>query len=458
MSTLSFCKEFFASHRPAIEHTYLEFLKFPSVSADPAALPHIQACARWLADQFEQRGCTTELWDETGHPVVFASIRSSRPDAPIVLIYHHYDVQPVDPLSEWVSDPFQARIEGQTVYARGAQDNKGQCLFSLYALEALTQAGELPCHLKFVIEGEEEKGSASLMALLPKKRKELAADYAMAIDAGMPRMDTPAITLGTRGLVSFTMTVSGMKQDFHSGLMGGLVYNPLHALAALLASLRNPDGSIAVPGFYDRVRTPSPEMLQRLALTFDEQEFERECGQPATGGEIRYPPLVRCWLRPTLEINGIHGGYGGAGCKTVIPKEAIAKISCRLVPDQDPQAIARLVESFLLAHAPRGVRIDIVIDEGMAQATRASDTTPGFLALERAMRAVWDKSPERVFVGGSIPVVASLGEVSGAEVITWGVGLPSDLVHAPNEHFDFIRLELGLCTLCLAVAEMGNAE
>ena len=456
MPTLAFCKDFFASHRSEIEKTYREFLQFPSVSADPSALPHIQACARWLSAQLAKRGCSVELWEEKGYPIVFGSLRSSRRDAPTVLIYHHYDVQPADPLDEWVSDPFKARIEGQTVYARGAEDNKGQCLFSLYALEALSQLDTLPCHLKFLIEGEEENCSATLIKLLPRKKKQLAADYAMIIDSGMRQPQTPAISLGTRGLVALTATVTGARSDLHSGVWGGVANNPLHALAALLASLRNADGSIAVPEFYDDVRTPSPKKLRHLALDFDEREFTSEFGQPAAGGEACYPPRVRNWLRPTVEINGIHGGYGGPGSKTVIPREAIAKITCRLVPDQDPKKIARLVKKFLLAEAPRGVTVDVAIHDGGGRATRASDTTPGFLSLERAMTAVWNRPPEKIFDGGSIPILAYIGDVSGAEVITWGVGLPSDLVHAPNEHFNFTQIELGFCTLCLAIAEMGR--
>ena len=456
--TLSFFKAFFANHRSAIENAYIEFLKFPTVSADPAALPNVQACARWLADRLKASGCSVELWKENGHPIVFGSLRSPNPDAPTVLIYHHYDVQPVDPINEWTSDPFQPRIDGQTVYARGAQDNKGQCLYTLCALEALTQLKTLPCHLKFVFEGEEESGSATLITMLPQKREQLKADYAMIIDSGMRQSQTPAVSLGTRGLMALTVTVTGTKQDLHSGVLGGLAYNPLHALVSLLASLRNPDGSIAIPGFYEEVRMPSPEEISHLALTFDEQEFEREYGQKATGGETKYPPLVRNWLRPTLEINGVHGGYGGAGSKTVIPREAIAKISCRLVPDQDPLKTAQLVKDFILSHAPQGVTVDVKIHEGGGRATRASDKAPGFLALERAMKTVWNKTPERIFDGASIPIIAYIGDASGAEVITWGVGLASDLIHAPNEHFDFTRMESGFCTLCLAIVEMGQGK
>ena len=458
MPTLAFCKQFFAAHRPDIEKTYREFLRFPSVSADPSALPKVQACAKWLAAQLSQRGCSVELWEEKGHPILFGSLRSSRRGAPTVLIYHHYDVQPADPLEEWKSDPFEPRIEGETVYARGAEDNKGQCLFSLYALEALRQLDTLPCHLKFLIEGEEENGSATLLKLLPKKEKQLKADYAMVIDTGMRQLQKPAICLGTRGLISLTATVTGARQDLHSGVWGGLAYNPLHALAELLASLRNADGSIAIPGFYDDVRMPSAKELRHLALKFDERAFAREWGQPANGGEVGYPPCVRNWLRPTLEINGIRGGYGGPGSKTVIPREAIAKLSCRLVPDQDPKKIARLVKKFLLSRVPRGVTVDVTIHEGGGAATRSSDTSPGFKALEQAMTAVWGLPPEKILDGASIPIIGSLGAASGAEMLTWGVGLPSDLIHGPNEHFSFRQIELGFCTLCLTIAEMGHRD
>lgn len=457
-TTLQWFKDHFRKHHSSIQDEYIEFLRFSSISADPTMRPQLRACANWIADQLKASGCSVELWNSDDAPIVFGSIRSSNPTAPTVLIYNHYDVQPVDPIDEWDSNPFEPKIEGETVFARGAQDNKGQCLYVLRALQALKEFGDLPCHLKFVIEGEEENGSAALINLLPLKQKHLQADYGLVIDAGIRRRDTPAINLGTRGLISLTVTVTGTKHDLHSGLQGGLAYNPLHALVAILSSLRNPDGSIAVPGFYDSVKTPTPSELEHISLAFDEAEWKKEFGQTPTGGETALPPLVRNWLRPTLEINGVHGGYGGKGSKTVIPREALAKISCRLVPDQDPTTIAKLVKACILSRAPQGVSVDVLIHEGGGNATRAYDTTPAFLALEQAMIKVWGKKPERIFDGASIPIISLLGKASGAEVVTWGVGLDTDQIHAPNERFDFSRMEKGFLTLCLAIIEMANAS
>jgi acetylornithine deacetylase/succinyl-diaminopimelate desuccinylase-like protein len=454
---VEFFKKYFEENLSTIEKDYTEFLRFQTVSSDPTSLPHHCACANWLENRLKACGCTVEQWKgEISPPIVFASLRCSNPNAPTVLLYNHYDVQPVDPLKEWINNPFEARRENDIVYARGAQDNKGQCLYVLLALEALAKMQQLPCHIKYLIEGEEENGSASLTKIIKTKNKELAADFAMVIDAGMRNPELPAINLGTRGLVCLTVEIKGTTQDLHSGCEGGLAYNPLHAMASLLASLHHPDGSIAVPGFYDEVRMPSGDELSDLAITFNEKAWEHQFGQPPTGGETAFPPLVRNWLRPTLEINGIHGGYGGPGSKTVIPKEAIAKISCRLVPDQDPVATAKKVQSFILSSAPKGVTVTVTIHEGMGKATRASSSLPGIQALAKSLAQVWDKKPEFILDGASIPIISLLQEVSGGEVITWGVGLPTDHIHAPNERFDLARMERGFATLCVCLGLIGK--
>jgi acetylornithine deacetylase/succinyl-diaminopimelate desuccinylase-like protein len=446
-----FFNEYFDVNRSFIEKSYFELLRFKTISSDPQALPQQEACASWLAKNLQASGCTVEVWRDKGAPIVYGSIRSSNPNAPTVLLYNHYDVQPVDPLCEWTSDPFEPRVEGDTVYARGAQDNKGQCMHSLLALKALSDAHTLPCHMKFIIEGEEENGSTSLIHLINTKKKELSADYTMILDVGMNTPDTPAINLGTRGLAALTLTIKGANQDLHSGVVGGLAYNPLHAMVSLLAALRHPDGSIAVPGFYDEVRMPTEQELAALSQTFDEKGWEQEFGQPPTGGEKKYSPLTRNWLRPTLEINGIHGGYGGPGSKTVIPKEAVAKITCRLVPDQDPMTIANRVKDFLLSIVPKGVTAEILIHEGMGKATRSQCTARGVKALEKALHRVWNKQPEFILDGASIPIIPLLQEASGGEIIAWGVGLPTDHIHAPNERFDFNRMKRGFASLCLTL-------
>jgi acetylornithine deacetylase/succinyl-diaminopimelate desuccinylase-like protein len=458
-SSVQHWKEYFAKHRPAFEKTYADFLRFQTISADPLMKSQMMECARWMTQKLEASGCTVELWgaDEGVAPVVFASLRSKRGDVPTIAIYNHYDVQPVDPLHEWVGNPFEPRIEGDVVFARGAQDNKGQCSYVLLALEAMAKNGVLPCHFKFVFDGEEETGSATFTNIIGQKKEQLKADYVMVVDAGMRSRDTPAISLGTRGLVALTMTITGTNQDLHSGFAGGVAYNPLHAAVQILAAARRDDGSIAIPGFYDEVYMPTPKELQGLSCTFDEQEWERINGQPPTGGERAFPTNVRNWLRPTFEINGIHGGYGGSGNKTVIPRKVVVKLSCRLVPHQDPLVIGQRVRTFLLSQAPQGVTVDVVIHDGMGPATRTSSDAIGIQKLAQAMEMVWKKKPEYILDGASIPMIALLKEISGGEVLTWGVGLPSDDIHAPNEHFDMTRMEQGFLSLCLAIELLGRS-
>ena len=268
----------------------------------------------------------------------------------------------------------------------------------------------------------------------------------MVIDLGMPSPHTPAITLGTRGLTALTVTVQGPNQDLHSGCFGGIAQNPLHALSSMLAALHKEDGSVAVPEFYDEVTMPKESETKLLALHMDEKEWAKQYGQSPVGGERAFPPYVRSGLRPTLEINGIHGGYGGEGSKTVIPREALAKITCRLVPFQDPKTIAERVKSFLLKITPQGIRTEVVIHKGMGIATRTQISSPAVMALSKAMQEVWGKKPDFILEGGSIPISPLLEEVSKGQLVMWGVGLPSDRCHSPNEHFSLDRLEKGFLT------------
>ena len=449
-------KKYFQSNRKALVEKFRELLAFQTVSALPSSKSELKSCAKWLEKYLKALGGKVEVWGGKGAPIVFANFPSPNKNAPTVLIYNHYDVQPVDPLEEWAHPPFEAALEGDTVFARGAQDNKGQCLFVLIALEAMK--GSLPCSVKVLIEGEEENGSSLLSAIAKEKAAQLRADYTMILDVGMRTNTTPAITLGRRGLTSLTHTVRGPNQDLHSGLYGGVAQNPLHALVSMLSSLRNPDGSIAVPGFYDEVKMPSTEETSLLSLDFDERTWEKEFGQSPSGGESSFPPAVRNWLRPTLEINGIHGGYGGEGTKTVIPREASAKISCRLVPHQDPATIAKRVNSFLLKSTPQGITTDVTIHEGMGKATRTSASSLAVKALFNAMESVWNKKPEFILDGASIPISPLLEEVSGGELVMWGLGLPSDRIHAPNEHFSLDRIEKGFLTLCLTLQQLGKTK
>lgn len=450
-------KKWFKSSEKELEALFYEFLRYPSISADPAFRPELQACAQWLEKLLKQSGFDVETWNKKDAPVIFAQNLNAGPQCPTLLIYNHYDVQPVDPIDLWESKPFAPKRKGNHIIARGAQDNKGQCFYVLASLRALMQhAKKLPVNIKLMIEGEEESGSKSLPALLLEKKEKLKADYLLIVDVGMRNPTTPAVTLGTRGMVCFTVEVTSSHSDLHSGVYGGMVYNPLHALVEILGSLRDANGSIKIPGFYESVLTPTAEELRSISLHFDEQEFLHEVGCLPTGGEKGFSPLERGWLRPTLEINGISGGYGGPGTKTVIPARAIAKLSCRLVPNQDPHAIGERVKRFVEAKATPGVKVHCQIHDGMGKPVRTSPQSALIKALTSACTKVYHKKTEYIYEGASIPIVAELAAASQAEVAFFGLGLATDKIHAPNECFSWDRIENGFIIMCDAISNLAN--
>ena len=376
------------------------------------------------------------------------------PDQPTLLIYNHYDVQPVDPLDKWESPPFEPTIREGSVYARGAQDNKGQCTYVLQALRALIETeGSLPINVKLCIEGEEEVGSAGLSKLLKQKEThdKLKADTLAIVDVGIRKPDIPAVTLGTRGIVTMDVEVQGTHTDLHSGSFGGLVYNPIHALVNILSKARDETGKIAIPGFYDDVKELTPEQKEQITLSFDAKEFEKTFGAKPTGGEQAFSPLERTGIRPTLEINGINGGYTGAGFKTVIPSTAHAKISCRLVPDQDPEKIGKLVARFIEQNTPDGVTVNVDLHPGVGKAVRSNPSSKSVQAFSQAYSEVFGKPTEYTFEGGSIPIVPELQQACGGEVVLLGLGLEDDNIHAPNEHFSLDRIEKGLLVISRAI-------
>jgi acetylornithine deacetylase/succinyl-diaminopimelate desuccinylase-like protein len=333
--------------------------------------------------------------------------------------------------------------EGQ-IYARGAQDNKGQCFYVLQALKYYkTVVGSLPINIKLIIEGEEECGSHGLLEILPQKAKELKADYLAIVDLGIPNIDTPAITLGIRGLVTMDVKVTGSNTDLHSGSHGGLVFNPLHALTSILGKLRDDSGKITIPGFYDSITPISKEEIERLSLTFDDAGYFKEFETVASGGETAYTPLERNWLRPTLEVNGLWGGYTGSGFKTVIPAQAFAKISCRLVPGQDPATIGKLVAKAIESHAPKGIKVEVDIHAGGGPAVRGTPDSRIVQAVAKAYEETFQKPCKYILEGASIPVVSQLAKTCSAETVLLGLGLPGDKIHAPNEHFGVDRLAKG---------------
>lgn len=457
VNSLEQLKKLYHSSQEAILQDFFTFLRFESISSEPEHKGHVLSCAHWVIDYLKEMGFKTELWPTSGHQVIFASNMEAGPDKPTLLIYNHYDVQPVDPLDLWVSKPFEPTVRDGQIYARGAQDNKGQCFYVLQALKLLLKRdGKLPINIKLCIEGEEEIGSAGLSKILPSKRKELKADYLAIVDLGIPDLATPALTLGVRGIVTMDIKATGSSTDLHSGSHGGVVYNPIHALAEVLSNVRDKNGKITIPGFYSSVKDLSEEDRVHLKLDFDIEEYKKIFGAEPSGGEHELSPNERAWIRPTFEINGIWGGYTGKGFKTVIPSAAFAKVSCRLVPDQDPNAIGKLVADYLKSKAPPGIEISVDIHPGKGYAVRADTSSPVVKALNQAYSEVFQAPVSYIFAGGSIPIIKELNEASGSVVIMLGLGLPDDLIHAPNEHFGIDRLEKGSLIMARAIEILGK--
>lgn len=446
----------FEEDKKRIHEDYFTFLRFKSVSTEPEFKQGILDCSDWVQTFLSSIDFEVEVWQEEGHPIIFASYNGAGADKPTLLIYNHYDVQPVDPIDEWDSPPFEPTLRDGEVFARGAQDNKGQCLYTLAALRALyEEEGKYPINIKVCIEGEEEAGSASLLKLCSVKKEKLQADFLAIVDLGLKKPDAPSVSLGVRGLVALDLEVWGSHTDLHSGAHGGIVYNPIHALNELLAKFRDENGKVQVPGFYDDVIEFSDKERELICFDFDQNVYENHFGQ-ATGGEKALSALERNWLRPTLEINGVCGGYTGDGFKTVIPSKAFAKISCRLVPGQNPEKIGKQVAQFLLENAPEGVTVKPHIHEGGGPALHASPQSAGVRAAAQAYEEVFGKPCAFTLEGGSIPVTPALAESSGAEVIFMGLGLDTDQIHAPNEHFGLDRLKKGFLSIIRFLEILGK--
>ena len=452
-------KNLIKKHHLKIYEDYCTFLSFPSVSSEIEFKQDILACADWLVQYIKDLGLHVELWETTGHPTIFASSQPIDPTKPTLLIYNHYDVQPIDPIEEWKTPPFTPTHKDGKVYARGAQDNKGQCFYVLQAIKLLLEhQNSLPINIKLCIEGEEEMGSKGLSELIKSKKKELKADYLAIVDLGLRDSRVPALTMGIRGLVSLEVEVIGSHNDLHSGSHGGIVTNPIHALTELLASLRDDKGKITIPGFYDQVLPMPLEERAKISFNFDMNDYQILTGAYPVGGEKDYSALERAWIRPTLEINGIWGGYTGKGIKTIIPSKAHAKISCRLVPNQEPDYIGELVANFLRNNAPQGVQVNTCIYPGWGKAVRTSYNSNIIKAFSRAFEEIFELPCEFILEGASIPVAAELAEACGGEMVLLGLGLATDQIHAPNEHFDLDRLEKGILIMSRAFELLKNTQ
>jgi len=439
-------RSWYDARKETILSDYFTFLKFPSISTDPAHKQDIRNAAHWVEEHLKEIGFSVELWETSGNPVVFAEHQAGK-DRPTVLIYHHYDVQPIDPINQWKSPPFEPELRDGFVYARGASDNKGQCFNTLTTLKAVFDLCQnVNLNIKLFVEGEEECGSAGALQVLKEKKERLKADYVLVIDMGIPAENQPSITIGLRGIVTMEVKCTNSKIDLHSGVMGGIVLNPNRALVQLLAKMWDESGKITIPGFYDDVKVPAQDELKEITQDYDEAFLRKQFGIKSFQGEGSYSIWESNTIRPTLEINGISGGYTGPGFKTVIPSHANAKISCRLVPGQDPKKIVHCITQFLEKIAPKGLEIEVTPVHG-GRAVRTSPHTKLAQVCSEAYSEVFGKPCQKVFCGASVPLVADLTDAIGGEVAMIGVDLATDDIHAPNEHFGLNQLQKGYLTL-----------
>jgi acetylornithine deacetylase/succinyl-diaminopimelate desuccinylase-like protein len=421
------------------------FLRIPSISSQPEHADDVRRAAGHLADQYERIGLqNAEVIETAGHPVVYADWLKA-PGKPTVLLYGHYDVQPVDPLDLWTSPPFEPRQQDGLLFGRGTSDDKGQIALHWQAIAAwLSTTGELPLNLKVIAEGEEEIGSPHFEEFVHANRDRLKADYCVVSDTAMVAKGFPAITYALRGLIYFELRVEGANTDLHSGNLGGVAPNPAQALAEIIVRLKDPAGHVLVPGFYDGVRPLSDDERRQFArVPFDEAAIKRTYGLIELHGEAGFTPTERNWARPTLDVNGIWGGYQGPGAKTIIPAWAAAKFSCRLVPDQDPKAVAEALRRFIEDVHPKTVRVRLTELSGHGDPWIMPTDHPLVQAGQRALQRVYGKDPALIRAGGSIGAVEVMGRLLDAPCLLVGFVLPDCFAHAPNERLDLESFYLG---------------
>ncbi len=424
-----------------------ELLSIPSVSSLKEHQGDMQRCAQWIADHMEHIGMhNVKIFPTEGHPVVYSEWLEA-PGKPTVLLYGHYDVQPVDPLNLWTSPPFQATVRGENLYARGASDDKGQVFIHLKSVEAMMKnEGALPVNLKMIIEGEEEIGSDHLDAFVEEHKELLKADLVLISDSSMYEKDVPSICYGLRGLAYMEIELTGPNRDLHSGSFGGSIHNPVQALAEMIASLHDKNGRVTIPGFYKDVRTlTKKERAAYKKLPFSDKKYAKDLGVRELYGEKGFTTLERLWARPTLECNGIWGGYIGEGAKTVLPAKAYAKISMRLVPDQQSAKIAKLFEKHIKKIAPKTVTINVRTLHGGEPAITPIDS-PGVEAAVSALEKGFGKKPLYQREGGSIPIVVQFKKILGIDTVLLGFGLPDENAHSPDEFLNLNNFYGGIRT------------
>ncbi|PWB52364.1 MAG: dipeptidase [Anaerolineales bacterium] len=424
------------AHRNA--DRFLDELKqltsIPSISTDESAKDDVMRAARWIASHLLSLGVTNvQVFPTAGHPVVYGELFQAGPDAPTALLYGHYDVQPADPLNLWVSEPFSPDVRGENIYGRGVTDMKGQLMLSLDAIEAILKTSTLPINFKFLFEGEEEIGSPHLVTFLETHKQVLRADFAINPDTGAISPDIPCITYALRGLAYMELCIDGPDHDLHSGVFGGAILNPAQALCELIAGMHDEQGRITLPGFYDKVLTVDAEERAELArLPIGDQFYLDATGSPALFGEAGYTTIERLGARPTLEVNGMLSGFTGEGAKTVLPAWAMAKISCRLVPNQEPEDVYQQMRLYLEAHAPNTIRWQLTPMHG-GPASISDRNSVYIQALSKALAEVWQKQPVFKREGGSVPVVLDFQRILGIQTVNTGFSMLDDNMHSPNE-------------------------
>lgn len=449
MSVAAFIQE----NKDRFLNELLDLLRIPSVSADPKFKSDVFTAANFVKESLEKAGADfAEICATPGFPIVFGQ-KIIDPELPTVLVYGHYDVQPADPYELWDSPPFEPVIKKTSIhpdgaiFARGSADDKGQFYMHVKAFEAMMASGDLPCNVKFMIEGEEEVGSDNLEKFVLENKEKLAADVILISDTHMISMKDPSITVGLRGMSYMEVEVVGSNRDLHSGTYGGAVANPINVLCKMIASMKDENEHITIPGFYEKVQELTHKQRKRLnEAPFDLNEYQGKLDIESVHGEKGYTTIERVGIRPTLDVNGIWGGYIGEGAKTVLPSKASAKISMRLVPDQDWHEIAQLFEAHFKSIAPKSVKVKVKAHHGGAPAV-VSDSSIGYQAAEAAMEETFGKRPIPTREGGSIPIVALFQKELGSDPILFGFGLDTDALHSPNEHYGVNNYLIGIETI-----------
>ncbi len=446
-------KSYLTSNKQRFLDELLELLRIPSVSADPKYKGDVRRMAEATADHLRKAGVpTVEIHETAGHPIVFGEI-TVNPKAPTVLVYGHYDVQPPDPLDLWDSPPFEPVVKKTkthpdgAIFARGACDDKGQFFMHVKAFEMMLKNGHLPCNVKFMIEGEEEVGSKNLEKFCRENKKKLSCNVVLISDTSVIANDTPSLTVGLRGLCYMEVEVTGPNRDLHSGVYGGAVANPINVLCSMIASLHDARRQVVVKGFYDDVQKVSAKERKLMnEAPFDEKAYKKDLQIAELMGEKGFTTIERTGIRPTLDVNGIWGGYTGEGAKTVLPSKAFAKISMRLVPDQDPKKIEKQFQKHFESIAPKSVKVKVTAHHGGYPVVVPTNSVE-YKAAEKAMEMAYGKKPLPQRGGGSIPIVAMFDQVLGAKSVLMGFGLDSDDIHSPNEHYGLFNYYKGIETI-----------